>query len=36
MLDSYLCAGGGEIEHVEDDGYGASVLTAVDSTDYFD
>lgn len=35
MLDGYLFARCGEIEHVEDDGFGASVLAAMDGSDDF-
>lgn len=34
--DGYFCVGGGEVEHVEDDGFGTSVLAAVDRADDFD
>ena len=36
MLDGYLCSGFREVEHIENDGFGTSVLASMDSADHFD
>ena len=35
MLDSYFCSGRREVEHIENDGFGAAVLAPMDSADDF-
>ena len=36
MLDGYFGSGRGEVEHVENDRFGTSVLTSMDRADHFD
>ena len=35
VLDSYFCSGRREVEHIENDGFGAAVLAPMDSADDF-
>ena len=35
MLDGYFCSGRGKVEHIENDGFGASVLASMDSANHF-
>ena len=35
MLDGYFCSGRGEVEHIENDWFGTSVLAPMDSADHF-
>ena len=36
MLDGEFLSGFGEVEHIEDDGFGTTVLAAMDRADYLD
>ena len=35
MLDGYFGSGRGKVEHIENDGFGASVLASMDSANHF-